>query len=251
MSTLSIGSFSTDGKYTAQPYGHDGESKFGLTARKWTISALLTDAEWIALNNAYNTWRNARINDEATEISAVVGTTINFTGSGFGTTWTAIPCWFIEAPSGEQIGPAYVIATVTLVDAAQALEAILKEKEKEKSKKEDLPNLGTLTVGSAVLKLIAVPDTYEEPPQVGLTASGKDWIKGPKVAIRRRSIVGTTTLTGWNDVKTWFEEIVPTTPGAGIWYPVSAPTAEAKNKIVDGVKIVEYTVKLEQRQIRA
>ena len=45
MSTLSIGSFSTDGKYTAQPYGHDGESKFGLTARKWTISALLTDAE--------------------------------------------------------------------------------------------------------------------------------------------------------------------------------------------------------------
>jgi hypothetical protein len=249
MSTLSIGSFTTDGKHSVQPYGHDGDPRAGLTARKWSLSLLLTNAEWIALNNAYTAWRDVRILDEDTKKSGVVGTTILFTSDGFGTSWTAVPCWFIEAPNGEHVGPEYLLAKVGLVDAAQALQVILKEKEKEESN-EDLPDLGTLTIGTTVLKLLQVPDTYEEPPQVGITASGKDWIQGPKVAIRRRSVVGTTDAVGWDGIKTWFENIVPTTPGTDIWYPASAPKTEAKNKVVEGVKIVEYTVTLEQRQIR-
>jgi hypothetical protein len=246
MPNLSIGGFSTDCKYTAQPYIYEGDARSGLTARRWDISFLLTSAEWVNLVATYDNWRNLRIQDEDTAKSLIVGTTILFSGTGFGQTWTSVPCWFVDAPSAEQAGT-YVIGRVSLVDAAQALEVIIAEL--ERGQDEDLPDLGTLNVGGAVLTLLSPPDTYEEPPQVQPTAGGRDWIQGPRVARRRRNVVGATTAAGWELVKTWFETTVPPTPANGVWYPASAPTAEAKHKIVDGVKIVEYTVNLQQRQI--
>ena len=42
--TLTIGAFSTNA-LTAQPFGYEGDARQGLTARKWTISGLVTKAQ--------------------------------------------------------------------------------------------------------------------------------------------------------------------------------------------------------------
>jgi hypothetical protein len=245
MASISIGSFSiAEANYTAQPYGHEeSDIKLGRTARKWDVSLLLTREQWASLNSAYLTWRNARINDPDTLVSGTVGTTVAFSATGAGQSYST-SCWFISAPSGSDIGNQYVEANVGLVDAAEALQVFLKEQEKPPK-----PALGTINVGGVTLTLLNVPDTYEDPPTILRTASGKDWVEGPLRAARKRKIVGTTDSAGWSGIKTWFEATVNVVPSSGAWYPSSAPTAEAEIVVESGVVLTKYTVTLEQRQI--
>lgn len=126
--TVTIGSFSTNA-LTTQPYGYDGEARRGLTSRAFRISGLLTAAQWAALLSEYNTWRNSRINDADSLKSQSIGTTVSLTSSSAnGISISSLACWFSEAPSGEQLG-AYVSASAVLVDAAEALAALLRERE--------------------------------------------------------------------------------------------------------------------------
>lgn len=126
--TVTIGSFSTNA-LTAQPYGYDGEARRGLTSRAFRISGLLTPSQWAALLTEYNSWRNTRINDQDTLLSKSVGTTVSLTSSSAnGVSVTGLACWFTDAPSGEQLG-AYVSATTVLVDAAEAVAALIREDE--------------------------------------------------------------------------------------------------------------------------
>jgi len=128
---ITIGTF-TCNYLTAQPYGYEGEARTGLTARTFRVSGLLTKAQWQALISEYNTWRGTRINDQDTLLSEAVGTTISLTvGSANGISITGLACWFVEAPQGEQAGP-YIQATAVLVDAAQALAVLLRQRELEK-----------------------------------------------------------------------------------------------------------------------
>ena len=246
--TITIGGFTTEAPYTVQPLGYEGDSRFGRTSRIWRVSLLLDKTDWVSLVNTYNSWRDARINDPDTVESQSVGTTVTFSAPTWGQQYTDFECWFAEAPSGDQTGDQYMTASVTLVDAVQALEILLKEAE-ESGSSDDPPDLGTVTVGTAVIKLLQPMETYEPPPAVQPTASGKDYIQGPLIAARRRRINGTTDAAGWAGVQQWFEATVPTTPGAGVWYPATAPTATAANKLESGVKTIEYTVSLEQRQV--
>lgn len=126
--TITIGTFSCN-TLTAQPYGYDGEAQRGLTARAFRISGLLTRSEWSSLLSVYDGWRNTRINDEDSLKSQSVGTTVSLSSTAAnGVSFSNVACWFAEAPSGEQLG-AYVSASAVLVDAAQALAALLRERE--------------------------------------------------------------------------------------------------------------------------
>lgn len=130
---ITIGTF-TCNYLTAQPYGYEGEARTGLTARTFRVSGLFTKAQWQALLTEYNTWRGTRINDQDTMLSETVGTTISLTvGSANGISITGLACWFVEAPQGEQAGP-YIQGAAVLVDAAEALAVLLRQRDLEKEK---------------------------------------------------------------------------------------------------------------------
>lgn len=249
--SLSIGAFTTS-KLIAQPFGYDETStRDGLTARKWTVSGLLSSAEWQSLLSVYNTWRDARLTDADTLSSAAVGTTVSLTTSANGISWSGIACWFAAAPSGTQAG-AYIQATCELVDAAQALAVLLRQEEKNRQRNEALasPNLGTVTLGSATLTLLAPMETYQDTPQLQLTASGTHVINGPLAATRVRRIQGTTDSSGWTAVRSWYETSVASVPSVGAWYPISAPAADAEVIISSGVKSTRYTVSVDVAEVK-
>lgn len=249
--SVTIGSFSTS-RLTAQPFGYvETDTTAGLTAKRWAVSGLLDATEWQALLSEYNAWRDLRILDEDTISSGVVGTTVNLTANANGLTWSAVPCWFAAAPEGDQAGP-YIQARCELVDAAEALAVLLKSREKEQQRTEaqEKPDLGTVTLGTAVLKLLAPMETYADTPQLQLTASGTHVISGALTATRARQIQGTTDATGWTAVQTWYETTVAGIPAIGDWYPTSAPTADAEVAIVDGVKGTKYTVSVSVAEVK-
>ena len=239
--TVTIGS-ATLSRLVAQPFGYEEtNTRAGLTARKWLATGLCTPTEWADLLEVYEDWRDLRIVQEEPLKSAVVGATVSLTASANGMTYTAVPCWFIAAPSGDQVG-VYVQASVELVDAAQALEVLLREK--EKTEEEDLPNLGTFTIGGAVITLTKPPETYQDVPEMQLTAGGATYISGPFGVTTVRDIEGTTDAAGWAAVQAWVASTTLATPAVGGYFPLSAPAASAANKVINGTKTVQYTVSL-------
>jgi hypothetical protein len=246
--TITIGAFSCS-YLTVQPFGYEGEARTGLTARTFQISGLLTPTQWQSLVSVYNTWRNTRITDADTAQSGVVGTTIALTASANGVSVTALPCWFAEPPSGDQTG-AYISASVTLVDAAEALAVLLREEEKERQRSEkDLPNLGTVTLGSAVVTLTKPMLTRQDGPNVALTATGTSYVTGPLKAHTVRQIEGYITTGTFENVLSWYDTTIATVPSASSYFPVTPPTATAEVIISGGVKTTRYTVQLTALQI--
>jgi hypothetical protein len=230
---------------TAQPFGYEEtNTRAGQTARKWLVTGLLKPSEWLALLDVYDAWRDLRIEDEPTETSGVVGATVNLGGNGPGEeSWSSVACWFITAPSAEQSG-AYLSASVELVDANEALEVILKAEE-EASADEDLPNLGTITIGTTTLTLLKPVDAYATSPSMELTATGTHYIQGALVPYKIKDVEGITNLSGWDAIRAWYETQIAAVPVAGSYFPISSPTATAENVVVSGVKSVRYTVSIQ------
>lgn len=259
--TITLGGFTCD-NLTAQPFGYEGEARTGLTARTFQISGLLTPAQWQSLLNEYNTWRNARITDQDTLIAGTVGTTIALTVAANGVSVTSLACWFADAPTGEQTG-AYISASVTLVDAAQALAVLLREQEKSRQNSEALipsfgtwyivtgtpdkivPSLGGGESAAATIVLIKDPVTYQDGPTLTLAATGVHVLQGPLTATKIRRIEGTTSSASWAVIQTWYEEVVGSIPAVNSWFPISAPEATAEIIISGGAKSTRYTVTFE------
>lgn len=235
---------------TAQPFGYEGEARTGLTARTFRCAGLLTPAQWSTLVAIYDTWRTSRIADADTLSSGVVGSTVSLTtGSINGLSVTSLACWFADAPAGEQAG-AYVSASCTLVDAAQALAVLLRGEEKSRQGSEaKTPNLGTVTLGSATITLVQPMETRRDGPQVALTAGGVSYITGPLVAHKIRQIEGFITTGTFADVLAWYDTTIASTPAAGTWFPVSEPTATAEVIISGGVKSTRYSVSVTVLQL--
>ncbi len=247
--TLTIGAFSTNA-LTAQPYGYEGDARQGLTARKWTISGLVTKAQWTSLISVYDTWRDTRITDADTLLSGTVGTTVSFTGTGFGQSWTAVSCWFTAPPSATPAG-VYLDASVELVDAAQALQVLLRAEEKQRQASEALiPSFSTITLGTVTVTPLAPPDGYIDTPQPQLSAGGRHFITGPLGATATRRIRAHVSTSDYSTLRTWFETQTATDPAAGTWYPISFPTPTAEVIITGGAKSTRYTVEIEQVFIR-
>ena len=246
--TVTIGS-TTFGRLTAQPFGYEGtDVKEGMSARQWQIQGLLTPSEWLSLVSTYNSWRDARIQDTPTSISLDVGTTILFSGNGpGGSSWTNIACWFSEAPAAAAAGK-FLSVTVTVVDANEALTVILKENEAGNTEA-TLPDFGTITIGSTTVVLTKPLDSYGPGPTMELTASGSHLITGPYVVYKIRDIEGTTNLTGWNNIRTWYEQQIVAKPLPGSWFPITVPAATAERKTINGVVTDVYTVTLQLGQV--
>ena len=239
MSLITIGTFTIDRHLTAQPFGYDEvNTRQGLTARKWLVSGLLTPAQWRDLVTVYEDWRDDRIEDPDSVVAEDVGTTIAFSAATNGQSWSSVACWFSAAPSGQQVG-AYLQVSVELVDANQALAVALKSQELGN---EDRPSLGTFSLGGVTLTLLEPPETYQDVPQMALTATGKSYISGPLAATKVYAVRGTTNASGWTDIQEWFEDAVGVRPDPGDYFPIGAPSATAANRIDGGLKIVEYTV---------
>jgi hypothetical protein len=253
MATVTVGSFSAtylDANTSSVPYGYEGEARYGRTARTWAVKAVLTKAEEATFLGVYNTWRNTRITDEDTLASGVVGTTINFTITGdVGNPVTALPCWFADPPSSEPAG-AWRLVSFRMVDAAQALEVLLKEQEASTQDAEE-PDLGTLTLGSAVITLTNPLEAYQDVPQVEMLATGNHYITGVPGFTEARNVQGYVTgSTAWEALLTWYESTINSTLSAGAWFPTTPPTATAEAKIVAGVKQTRYNVSLTMVQLR-
>jgi hypothetical protein len=256
--TITIGGFTCQ-TLTAQPFGYEGEARTGLTARTFQISGLLTPAQWQSLLSVYTAWRNTRITDVDTALSGVVGTTVALTVAANGVSVSALACWFADPPSGEQAG-AYISASVTLVDAAHALDVLFREQEKNRQRSEStvpsfgdwfivtatpdkiVPSLGGGEIAAATIVLIADPVTYQDGPALTLAATGVHVVQGPLTATKVRRIEGTTTSAGWSVIQTWYEEVVTYTPEVNTWFPISLPTSTAEIIILNGAKSTRYTV---------
>jgi hypothetical protein len=256
--TVTLGSF-TCNLLTVQPFGYEGEARAGMTSRSFRISGLVTPAQWQLLLSSYDAWRNTRITDQDTLLSGTVGTTIALTANANGVSINSLACWFTEPPVGEQTG-AYISASVTLVDAAQALQVLLREQEKNRQSTESnlpsfgswyivtgtpdkiVPSLGVGETAAATIVLIADPVTYQDGPTLGLTTTGAHVIQGPPTATKVRRIEGTTSSASWAVIQTWYEEAVASIPAVNSWFPISPPTATAEIIISTGAKSTRYTV---------
>ncbi|NBN87544.1 MAG: hypothetical protein EBV32_00395 [Proteobacteria bacterium] len=252
--TITIGSFSANA-LTAQPFGYEGDARTGLTARTFRINGLLTSSQWQALISEYNTWRGTRITDADTLSSASVGTTVSLSiTSANGLSVSSLACWFTEPPSGEQAG-AYVSASATLVDAAQALAVLLREQEKSRQGTEaTVPSLGTITLTRAsgtspVVTLTKPMLTRQDGPSVALTATGVSYVTGALTAHKVRQIEGYLTTGSYDDVLSWYDETIAAVPASSSWFPISPPSASAEVIINGGAKSTRYTVSLTALQI--
>lgn len=238
---------------TAQPFGYDTASVTqGLSARRWTITGLLTPAEWIDLLDVYDTWRDIRIDEPDSVSNNSVGTTVSFSGAGAGETWTNVACWFFEAPQGEQSG-GYIRATVSLIDANQALEVGIRSISiSEEEETAAVYDYGTFTLNGAVITLTKPIDGYDSTPTVELTAGGNHFISGPRVVVRLKNIEGTTNLSGWNALKEWYEDTITAAaaPASGSYFPMTPPELTEIQTVVENTTTVDrYTVALQLKEI--
>lgn len=247
--TITLGTF-TCSALTAQPYGYEGTARTGLTARTFRISGLLTATQWQSLRSNYDTWRNLRIQDADTLTSGTVGSTIALSINNVnGISVSNLACWFADPPSGEQVG-SFINTSAVLVDANQALEVLLREREKDVSSQDNLPDLGTVTLGTVVIKLTRPLDTRQDGPTVGMTSTGTSYVTGPLKAHKVRQIEGFIQSGGsFADVLTWYDTTISSVPAATSWFPITAPQATAEVVVASGVKSTRYNVTLTALQI--
>jgi len=259
--TITIGSFGTN-SLTAQPYGYEGDARQGLTAYKIRMSGLLTPAEWVSLLSVYNSWRDQRILDPDTLVSENIngtygqpgiGHTVNVEINGANTLSVSnFEAWFADPPVGEQVG-AYINATVTLVNAYEALQVLLRTKQKSREESEAMlypPEFGVFgqadsNSGSLFeVALTKESKTRQDGPNVTFTAGGKSFITGPLVAHKVQDIEGFTTHAGFIAILNWYDTAIASAGrgGSGGYFPLTAPVATAEVIIQDGLKKTRYKV---------
>lgn len=198
----------------------------GRTAETLALTGLLLRADAEAVVDLYRAWRDARIIEEDPKKSGVVGTTVAVTGEGIGFDWTNVPCWFSQAPEITYAG-VYARVAVSFVDAAQALEIMMEEKE---DADEDGLNYGTLTLGGAVINLTSYPTSYTDFPQLDRNPVGIHVISGYLSLVEIQEVEGWVTQTHLPLLTAWLNSTVTTTPAANALFPVSwsRPEVEAR-----------------------
>jgi hypothetical protein len=213
----------------AQPFGYaELDTSTGLAPRQWQVQGLVRPAEWLSLLGIFEAWRDARKAESDTSVSLATGTTVAFSGSAAGLSWSNVGCWFTGAPSGEAVG-AYIRVSFQLIDATQSLDALKRQLVRELEAEDASSNLhGTFSLGGTTLTLLEQPDAYEGGPQLERTAAGGILVNGPMGVVEVKRINGYTTEAGWTAIQSWYEGIVATTPTSGSYYPANAPTMQRR-----------------------
>lgn len=248
--SVTIGTVTLD-KLQAQPFGYEASDvKGGLTSRQWEIQGLVTGEEWADLIGVYDDWRDAKILEEPASVSRSVGTTIAFSGTGYGgEEWTNVACWFSGAPSGTQVG-AFVSASFTLIDATQAVQVIVKEEVDSEAGTEGGINYGTFTLGGVVITLSKDPDVYLNTPTLELTAAGNHYVTGTLEAVRGKEVEGTIVGTDKLTLRNWYVATIEAAPVKGDWYPTTSPTFNPVYKLLAGVPTLHYEVTITVAKVK-
>jgi hypothetical protein len=209
------------------PFGFDStDVTRGRTAETLALTGLLLRADAEAVVDLYRAWREVRVLEEDPKKSGAVGTTVAVTGEGIGFDWTNVPCWFSQAPEITYAG-VYARVAVSFVDAAQALEIMMEEKE---DADEDGLNYGTITLGGAVINLTSYPTSYTDFPQLDRNPVGIHVISGYLSLVEIQDVEGWVSDTDLALLTSWLNTTVMTTPAADSFFPVSwsRPKVEAR-----------------------
>lgn len=248
--SVTIGSLTLD-RLQAQPLIYNEVDVLaGNTSRGWEIQGLVTGSEWLSLLNIYNTWRDAKINEQSPRISKTLGTTISFSGTGFGgQTWSNIACWFQTAPTASQNG-AYVSVNFGLIDATQAIQSFIKEETDQAiDPTTGSINYGTITLGDVTITLTSYADVFLSSPTLELSAGGRHYVTGPLVVVNGKEIEGEIPATSLTALRSWYSSTITAAPVTGQYFPVTAPTFTAFNKIISGSTVLYYTVSMTVAQV--
>jgi len=245
---LSVGSWSyAAGMWTAYPAVYqEKDTELGLTAEGLNVSVMCTTAEWTAIRAEFNTWREARLQDEVYDedeeasIREVVGSTVTVSAKTRGVEWVNRECYFLAAPQAEDVGM-YLQVTFDLVDAAQWVQIYNREKEVEQS--DEVVYCGTFTLWGTTLKLRKPPESYQDMPQLTLSAGGKSYTTGPRVPTETRVLEGDTTQAGWNSIYSNCKSNASAVPSTD-WFPVTPPAATVTKRVTAGMRNDLYTVSI-------
>lgn len=225
----------------------------GVVARAADVEALFLPDEWATLIGIYETWNTARLGESDAFLSGSVGTTVPFTATANGITWSNVACWFASAPQMSGQAGKYVRGSFTLVNAAQALAALLRGEELRRERDDGLtPTFGTLAVGGVTLTLLQEPEGRIEGPTITTAATGTDVPEGPLRPVRVRRIRGYSANPGRADYDTilaWYDATVAVRPAPGDWFPISISEPEVQLIVEGGAKFLRYIVSLELRLI--
>jgi hypothetical protein len=214
-------------RITSLPFGfNESNTRRGRTAETLSIDGFMLRQEALPLIDLFKAWRNAKITEEDPQKTGVVGATVSVTGSGLGFSWTNKACWIDRAPSVQYAG-IFVKVTFGLVDANQALQVLLEERD---DADEDGINLGTITLGTAVINLLSYPNTYEEFPSISRNSAGIHVITGKLALQEVKEIEGWVNETNKNNLETWLTTTVPVTPAPNTWYPASYQKPSVKTR---------------------
>ena len=245
---LSVGSWEyPEGLWTAYPAVYaEKETELGLTAQGLNVSVLCTTEEWTAIRAEFNSWREARLQDEVYDeeeegtIREVVGSTVTVSAKTRGVEWVDRECYFLAAPQAEDYGM-YLQVTFELVDAAQWVE--IYNREKEVSKADEVVYCGTFNLWGTTLKLRKPPESYQDMPTLALSAGGKSYTTGPRNPTETAVLEGDTNRTGWNSIHSECASKASKVPGSE-WFPVSPPSASVTKRVVNGMRNDLYTVSI-------
>jgi hypothetical protein len=248
---LSVGSWSyTAGNWTAYPITYkEKTTELGLTAEGLNVSVLCTVEEWQGIREVFNTWRDARLNDEVDEedgssLQEVVGSTVEVSCTALGVSFEGRSCYFMAAPQADSVGM-FVQVTFELVDAAQWV--AIYNREKEVSDSEGVTYCGTFNLWGTTLKLRKPAESYQDMPQLSLTAGGRSYTTGPRTPTETRVLEGDTDKNGWNNIVSQCYAQAAKLPG-GDWFPVTPPAATVTKRVEKGVRNDLYTVSISVAQ---
>jgi hypothetical protein len=205
---------------------NEANTRRGRTSEVLSIEGFMLRADAEALLNLFRAWRNVKITEEDPQKTGALGATVAVSGSGVGFSWINKACWIDNAPRIQDAG-IFVRVSVDFVDATQALQVLLEERD---DTDEDGMNLGTITLGTAVINLLSYPVTFDELPQPTRNPAGVHVITGKLTLQESKEIEGWVTETNKNNLETWINTVTASTPAVNTWFPVSYQKPVAKTR---------------------
>ena len=204
-----------------QPYRHEGDARRGRTVRQWDLSSIMSRTDAAALEGLYQAYRTAKLLEDDPVRTGVVGATVALSGVAPGFSWsTAVPCWFVAAPSMPMAG-AFMRVSCSLEAAADALAVLLRAGEEE-AEQTAQQGLGTTTRGGVTITLTARGLNFEDTPQLALTPGGRHVITGPAGGpTKTRQITGYVPEAQLATLEAWFEAATQASPTQGQWFPTA------------------------------
>ena len=221
---------------------NDSNVRRGRAAEMLSIDGFMLRQDALSVISLFKAWKDVKITEEDQQKTGAVGATVSVTGSGTGFSWTSRACWFEKSPTIQDAG-VFVRLSVDLIDANQALQIMLEERD---DADEDGISMGTITLGSAVINLLSYPVQYDELPEVSRNPAGVHVMTGQLTLQESKEIEGWVTESNKNNLESWLTTTIATTPAPNTWYPIAYQKPVAKTRFGN----VTYDVNLKIIKIR-